>query len=89
MKTIFRVIIPGWNGKGLPKDYPAHIKFVISLSVIVAHLFAIFNYGLPYNFISHDKQVKLMEKMYHHKTGLVRNIVQFWKITAFMTIDDK
>jgi hypothetical protein len=89
VKTIFRTIIPGWSGKGLPKDYPAYIRLVISLSVIVAHVFSIFNYGLPFGMISPEKQHILMGKMYHHKSGLIRNIVQFWKITAFMTIDDK
>ena len=85
MKKIFEAIVPGWKGEGLPKEFPLHVRFALRTSVMVAHLFSIAQHGLPFGMISYDKRLRLMESLYYHRTGIIRNIVQFWKLTAFMT----
>jgi len=85
MKKIFQAIVPGWKGSGLPREFPFHIRFGLRASVIVAHIFSIAHCGLPFGMVSEEKRGKIMEHLYYHRLGVIRNLVQFWKLTAFMT----
>ncbi|MFN8238657.1 MAG: hypothetical protein U0T77_10855 [Chitinophagales bacterium] len=85
METIFKVIVPGWTGKGLPKEFPWHVRFALRASVLVAHIFALLNYGLPFNWINSEKKYAVINKLYCHSNPNIRNIFELWKTMAFMT----
>lgn len=85
METIFKVIVPGWTGKELPKAFPWHVRFALRASVWVAHFFAIINYGLPFNMINSEKKHAVIHKLYHHTNPNIRSIFELWKTMAFMT----
>lgn len=89
MEKIFQAIMPGWKGSGLPKEFPFHVRFALRASVLIAQVFSIANYGLPFGMVSTEKRERIMEKLYYHRIGAIRNLVQFWKLTAFMTRADK
>jgi len=85
MKKIFETILPGWTGPGLPKEFPWHVRLALRSSVLVAHLFAILYFGLPFNLINPEKRDLVMKKICYHSNAGIRNIFEFWKLTAFMT----
>lgn len=85
MKKVFEAILPGWKGADLPNKFPAHIRFALRASVLLAHVYSIRHYGLSFGMISYDKRVRIIEKLYHHPSATIRSIVQFWKLTALMT----
>lgn len=89
METIFRTILPGWKGAGLPTEFPFHVRFVLKASVLIAHFYAILTYGLPFGMLNEEKREKIMHKLYYHSNPSIRNTVQFWKMTAFMTHADQ
>lgn len=89
MKKIFEAIIPCWKGSGIPKEFPFHARLALRASVIVAHVFSIASYGLPFGMVSAEKRERIIEKLYYHRMGAIRNLVQFWKLTAFMTHADQ
>ena len=85
MKKIFETIVPGWKGTGLPKEFPAHVRFFLSASVIVAHLYSLFMFRKLFGMLTHTQREQVILKLYHHPNASIRSIVQFWKLTAFMT----
>lgn len=85
MQKIFETIVPGWKGAVMPKQFPAHVRFALRASVLLAHVFAIKRHALPFGMISNEKRTSIIETIYHHPNAAIRNIVQFWKLTAFMT----
>lgn len=85
MKKIFEALVPGWKGVSLPDEFPLPIRMALRISVVVAHIFSIMKYGLPFGMLSFEKRVKIIEKLYKHRNTSIRNIVQFWKLTALMT----
>ena len=85
MKKVFEAIVPGWKGVGLPKEFPQHVRFFLRASVVLAHVFSIARHGLPFGIISCEKRMQIIETLYHHRNATIRNIVQFWKLTAIMT----
>lgn len=85
MKTIFKIIVPGWTGSNLLKEFPWHVRFALHSSVLVAHFFAMIHYGLPFNMINAEKRVVVINKLYYHTNANIRNIAEFWKLIAFMT----
>lgn len=85
MKLIFQTILPGWTGTGVPVQFPFMVRFALRASVLIAHIFSIFSFGLPFNMIGPVKREMVMRKLYYHRSANIRNIVQFWKMTAFMT----
>lgn len=85
VKKIFEAIVPGWKGVPFPKEFPWHVRISLRASVLVAHFFSLRYYALPFGMINPDKRMQVIHKLYHHRVGAIRNIVQFWKITAFMT----
>ena len=85
METIFKAIVPGWTGTGLPREFPWHVRFALRASVLVAHIFAIFQYGLPFNRINAEKKQAIIHKIYSHSNPNIRSIFELWKTMAFMT----
>lgn len=84
MKIIFEAIVPGWKGRELPAAFPLHIRILLRCSVMAAHLSAIFNYGKTFGMLNTEKREMLMMHLYHHPNAVVRNIAQWWKLTALM-----
>lgn len=85
MEQVFKVILPGWSGSGLPQDYPLHVRVALRSSMIVVHIFSISKYGLPFGLISERKKTTVITKLYGHRVAAIRNLVHFWKLVAFMT----
>jgi len=85
MKKVFEAILPGWTGVALLREFPAHVRLALRASVLLAHIYAIRHYGLPFGMIRYEKRVRIIEKLYHHRSAAIRNMVQFWKLTALMT----
>ncbi len=84
MRSVFEAIIPGWKGGGLPEVFPFHIKLLLRSSVLIAHFYSIINFGKPFSILPMEKKVRLMTTLYNHRSSMVRNIVQWWKLTALM-----
>ena len=85
MKKVFEAIVPGWKGVDIPKAFPLHVRFFLRASVVLTHVFSIARHGLPFGMISCEKRMQIIEMLYHHRNATIRNIVQFWKLTAIMT----
>lgn len=88
MEKIFETILPGWKGNGLPKEFPWHVRSFMRASFIVVHFFSFKNYFKPFGMLNEKQRENIIQKIYHHPNASIRNLVQFWKLTAFMTNAD-
>ena len=88
MEKIFETLLPNWKGVALPKEFPSHVRLTLRASVLIAHAFSLRCYLLPFHLLSENKRAVVMEKIYNHPNAVIRNIAQFWKVTAFMTNAD-
>jgi len=84
VKKIFKAIIPDWEGRKLPAAFPFHIRLVLRCSVLIAWFFALKKYGKTFSMLSQEKRVELMDYLYNHPSASIRNMVQWWKLTALM-----
>lgn len=84
MKQIFAAIIPGWKGHDLPAAFPVYVRLALRLSVLVVHIFAILKFARPFGLLPQHKREELIEILYNHPNAMVRNLVQWWKLTALM-----
>ena len=85
MKKVYEVIIPGWTGQGIPKEFPFHVRLGLWSSMAIPLMFSIRYFGLPFGMISHEKRLKVIQKINDHPNPNIRNTVQLWKLVAFMT----
>ena len=85
MKLVFEAIVPGWKGSEMPKEFPFHVRLLLKTSIVLVHLFAIRRHGVPFGMINIEKRIRIIETLYHHPSATIRNLVQFWKLTALMT----
>lgn len=85
MEKLFEAIVPGWKGRGLPSEFPLHVRVALRLSVLVVHWFAFKRHGRTFSGISFEKRVHIIESLYNHPNATIRGLVQWWKLTALMT----
>lgn len=85
VKKIFETIVPGWTGDVQLKYFPWHVRLFMRLSVAVVHFYAVRQYARMFHSLDAGKRMQVMHKLYHHPNASLRSLVQFWKLTAFMT----
>jgi hypothetical protein len=85
MKLLFEAIVPGWNGRELPLAFPWHVRLFFRLSFLLPAIFSLMQHGKSFSKLSIEERESLLMKLYHHRSGSIRSLVQFWKLTALMT----
>ncbi len=88
MSLVFETIIPKWNGLHLLKAFPLHVRIFMRSSILLANLYAIAAYGLPFGWIDAAKREAVLYKIFYHPNPKIRSVGEMWKTLAFMTNDN-
>lgn len=85
VKKIFETILPGWQGDVQLTYFPWHVRLFMRITVAVVHFYALKNHFRFFGMLSPQQQHRIIHHLYHHPNASLRSLVQFWKLTAFMT----
>ncbi len=82
---VFRTILPGWEGVGLPKEFPFRIRLALGASFLVVQFLSFLTHARPFGWLDGRQREELIGRMAYHRAATFRALVNWWKLVALVT----
>ncbi|MCC7385182.1 MAG: hypothetical protein IT384_25265 [Deltaproteobacteria bacterium] len=83
---VFLALLPGYAGDPLPAIFPRRVRWALAASAWIAAAYSLITRARRFSQLDPDDRERLIDALAHHRWAWLRALVQWWKLTALLTL---
>jgi len=85
VRAVFRSIVPGWDGSGLPAAFPLRVRFALRLSLLLVFAASLLWKARFFGSLSVEEREAIVSRFSRSRLAVLRSLFNWWKLAALVT----